>query len=472
MMMSPAMERSSPAHQSSFLFDSISKMLSPPTEFRVLETSRVAPPPGSVPESSLPLTFFDMICLYAGPVQRVFFYSFPYSTSHFIDSHLSTLKSSLSLALQDFYPLAGKIRPTHGSHSQFEIRYAEGDAVPFAVAEHDGDFDDLSRSNPREYTRIQPLIAQLPEPTDDGQRPVMAVQVTLFPNRGLALSVTVHHSACDGSSSTRFLSSWACRASGCEKESPAPPSFDRSSVPDLNDAYSKFFGSLAADAQNMESMMVQFAPPDAVIGTVTLTADDLRKLKEMVSSKVNNSAFRCSNIVATYAYAWVSLVKARGHNADTTVHMAFPGNCRERIQPPLPAEYFGNCIGGNFAHAKAIDLAGEDGVAAAARLIGEAIEQFKEDPLKDADKWPENYQALALQRPLSVAGSPGFKVYDVDFGWGRPVKVDMPSIKWAGAISLSESRDESGGVEIGLVATKTEMDEFLAHFSNGLKLLQ
>ncbi|KAG6497579.1 hypothetical protein ZIOFF_045480 [Zingiber officinale] len=81
MMMSPAMERSSsPAHQSSFIFDSISKMLSPPTEFRVLETSRVAPPPGSVPESSLPLTFFDMIFLYAGPVQRVFFYSFPYST--------------------------------------------------------------------------------------------------------------------------------------------------------------------------------------------------------------------------------------------------------------------------------------------------------------------------------------------------------------------------------------------------------
>ncbi|KAG6497580.1 phenolic glucoside malonyltransferase 2-like [Zingiber officinale] len=221
----------------------------------------------------------------------------------------------------------------------------------------------------------------------------------------------------------------------------------------------------------MGSMMVQFAQPDAVIGTVTLTADDLRKLKEMVSSKVNNSAFRCSNIVAIYAYAWVSLVKARGHNADTIVHMVFPGNCRERIQPPLPAEYFGNCIGGNFAHAKAIDLAGEDGVAAAARLIGEAIEQFKEDPLMDADKWHENYQAIALQRPLRVAGSPGFKVYEVDFGWGRPVKVDMPSIMRAGAISVSESRDKSGGVEIGLVSPKTEMNEFQAHFSNGLKLL-
>lgn len=467
------MEKWPPAHQLSFfVFGSICEMPSPPTEFRVLETSRVAPPPGSVPESSFPLTFFDVGWLYAGPVQRVFFYSFPHSTSHFIDSHLCTLKTALSLTLQDFYPLAGKIRPTPGSHSQFEFHYAEGDSVPLSVAEHDGDFDDFSRSNPRDYTRIQPLIPQLPEPTDDGQRPVLAVQVTLFPNRGLALAVTVHHSACDGSSSTQFVSSWACRASGREKAAPAPPSFDRSSVPDPNDAYSKYFSSLAADAQNIESMMVQFAPPEAVIGTVTLTADDLRKLKEMVSSKVNNSAFRCSTIAATYAYAWVSLVKARGHNADSTAHMAFPGNCRERIQPPLPAEYFGNCIGANFCHAKAVDLAGEDGVVVAARLIGEAIEQFKEDPLKDADKWPEKYQAIALQRPLSVAGSPGFKVYDVDFGWGRPAKVDMPSITWAGAISVSESRDESGGVEIGLVVPKTEMDEFETHFSNGLKLLE
>ncbi|KAG6497583.1 phenolic glucoside malonyltransferase 2-like [Zingiber officinale] len=469
--MSSAVEKWPSAHQSSFISDSISKLPSPPMEFRVLETSRVAPPPGSVPESSIALTFFDISWLYAGPVQRVFFYSFPHSTSHFIDSHLPTLKSALSLALQDFYPLAGKIRPTPGSHSQFELHYAEGDSVPIAIAEHDGDFDNLSRNNPREYTRIKPLSPQLPKTADDGQRPVMAVQVTLFPNRGLALAVTVDHSACDGSSSTRFVSSWACRASGREKAAPAPPSFDRSSVPNPNDAYSKFFSSLTAAAQKIKPTRVQLTPPDLVIGTVTLTADYLRKLKEMVSSKVNDSAFRCSNIVATYAYAWVSLVKAKGHNADSTAHVMFPGNCRERIKPPLPAEYFGNCTTGNIAHAKAIDLAGEDGVVTAARIIGEAIEQFKEDPLKDADKFPEKYQAIP-GKPLRVAGSPVFKVYDVDFGWGRPVKVDVPSISKAGVISVSESRDESGGVEIGLVMPKTEMDEFEAHFSNGLKRLQ
>ncbi|XP_042374741.1 phenolic glucoside malonyltransferase 2-like [Zingiber officinale] len=445
-------------------------MTSPPSELRVLEAARVGPPPGSVPESSLPFTFFDIAWLYGRPVQRVFFYRFPHSASHFMESVFPTLKSALSLTLRDFYPLAGKVRLAPGSQSQYELHYAEGDCVPFVVAEHDGDFDDLSGCHPRQYTGVRPLAPQIPEPTDDDQRPVMALQVTLFPNRGLALAVAVHHLSCDGSSSTRFLSSWARRASGLEKASPAPPSFDRSSIPDPNDAYSKLLG-LAADARNDESMMVQFAHPDAVIGTMTLTADDLRKLKATISSKAKNASFRCSDIVATYAYAWVSCVKARAPSAESTVHLVFAGNCRGRLQPALPAEYFGNCIVTIFCEAKAGDLAGEDGVVVAARIVGEGIEQFKAEPLRDAGKWLEKYRAIAMQRPLAVAGSPEFKVYDVDFGWGRPVKVDMPSIAWIGTISVAESRDESGGVEIGLVATKTEMDQFVAHFSHGLKLL-
>ncbi|KAK9117685.1 hypothetical protein Sjap_016632 [Stephania japonica] len=52
---------------------------------------------------------------------------------------------------------------------------------------------------------------------------------------------------------------------------------------------------------------------------------------------------------------------------------------------------------------------------------------------------------------LSVAGLPKFKVYETDFGWGRPKKVEVVSIEDSGAISLSESRDDDingGGVEV------------------------
>ncbi|KAG6518698.1 malonyl-coenzyme A:anthocyanin 3-O-glucoside-6''-O-malonyltransferase-like [Zingiber officinale] len=145
----------------------------------VLDRSEVAPPPGSVPESSLPFTVFDIVLLYAEPpVQRLFFYS----PAHFLDSLLPTLKSALSLTLRDFYPLSGKIRLHPGSHDKYELHYVEGDSVTFTVVEHDGDFDDLSGRPGCEYARLLHLIPQLADPDDD-RRPVTAVQVTVSQQR-------------------------------------------------------------------------------------------------------------------------------------------------------------------------------------------------------------------------------------------------------------------------------------------------
>ncbi|XP_064957850.1 phenolic glucoside malonyltransferase 1-like [Musa acuminata AAA Group] len=80
----------------------------------------------SIAESTLPLTFFDIAWENAGAVERVFFYHISHSTSDFFDSILPDLKSSLSLALQQFYPLAGKIcHPL----DKYEIHYADGGGV-------------------------------------------------------------------------------------------------------------------------------------------------------------------------------------------------------------------------------------------------------------------------------------------------------------------------------------------------------
>ncbi|KAH0869924.1 hypothetical protein HID58_076946 [Brassica napus] len=69
----------------------------------------------------------------------------------------------------------------------------------------------------------------------------------------------------------------------------------------------------------------------------------------------------------------------------------------------------------------------------------------------------------------TVAGSTRLKVYESDFGWGRPVKVDIVSIDQGEAIAMAERREQSGGVEIGLCLKKTEMDIVLSIFNNGLQ---
>ncbi|WOL06199.1 phenolic glucoside malonyltransferase 1-like [Canna indica] len=445
----------------------------PPAELRVLGTIQVSPPPGTVAESILPLTFLDLIWLNAGAVERVFFYSLPHSTSYFIDSLLPNLKSSLSVSLQQFYPLAGKIRRSPDRDDRYELHYVDGDAVPFTVAENDGDdFDDFSRSHARDFKRVSPLIPQLPKQEDGGKR-LLALQVTVFPNQGVAIGVTVQHTACDGSSSMRFMSWWAAtcaRAGGVA--APVPPTapvFDRTLVADPRDLYSVFYKMGKDSAEIMEAMTNKAVPPDAVIGTFALGADDIRRLKEMVSSRTK---FHCSTIVVLFAFVWVCLVKARAIESDERSLLIFVADCRGRLQPPLPESYFGNCLTVCFAELTAGELKGEDGTVVAARSIGKAIDVLKEGPFEDAAHWPEKFKNMVSQQPLSVAGSPKLKVYDMDFGWGRPKKVEIPSIRYTGAMSVAESREEEGGVEIGFVLPKHEMEEFEKHFTGGLiKLL-
>ena len=92
----------------------------------VLEECQVSPPPNAVGEKSLSLTFFDLRWLHFHLVQSLFFYKFPQSKTHFIETTIPSLKHSLSLALKHFYPFAGNLLfpPNLGEP---EIHYVDGD---------------------------------------------------------------------------------------------------------------------------------------------------------------------------------------------------------------------------------------------------------------------------------------------------------------------------------------------------------
>nr|XP_010918830.1 anthocyanin 5-aromatic acyltransferase-like [Elaeis guineensis] len=161
----------------------------------------------------------------------------------------------------------------------------------------------------------------------------------------------------------------------------------------------------------------------------------------------------------------------RGVASDRKAYLLFPVDCRGRLQPPLPAAYFGNCVGPCFVEVAVGDVIGEEGFVAAAEAIGKAIEGTKDGILDDAERWIRRLVPVLHELPMSVAGSPKFRVYETDFGWGGPQKVLVTSILGPGAISVAESKDEQGGIEIGMVLLKHVMDEFSARFWNGLKLL-
>ncbi|OAY84083.1 Anthocyanin 5-aromatic acyltransferase [Ananas comosus] len=439
---------------------------------RTIETCGVSPPEGSVPPTAVPLTFFDLMFLHACPMERLFFYPFPHPTSHFLSSFLPSLKSSLSLSLRSFFPLASLLRPSPGASDRFELFYSDATSpgVLFTVAEcvDDGSsgglFDRLAGPRPRDVGQLRALVPRLAPPDSAGSQPLLAVQVTVFPHHGVVVGTTMHHATCDGSSYTLFRQTWAAAARRSSGDisldaHPIGPVVDRSLVLDSHGLYSLFYKTVSGKSPFPAAASY---PTDVVLASFTIKRSHIKALK---------AAFRCSTAAVTFAFTWISYVRARElAKGNDRVYFGIPVDFRSRMRPPLPAEYFGNCIGPCHAEAEAADLSGANGLTLAAEAIDRAIKSVASAGFEGAEpeKWLEMMWGRPAEAVLIAAGSHRFGVYDTDFGWGRPAHVDLTSVARTGVVAVAESGEEEGGVEIGLALPRNQMDLFQIYFAEGL----
>ncbi|KAK3184257.1 hypothetical protein Dsin_031543 [Dipteronia sinensis] len=73
-------------------------------------------------------------------------------------------------------------------------------------------------------------------------------------------------------------------------------------------------------------------------------------------------------------------------------------------------------------------------------------------------------------RLISVAGSPKFRMYETDFGWGRPRNSEFVQMGDYGTFSINEYREEEGGLQIGVVVEREKLDLFNAIFEQGFDI--
>ncbi|XXG87566.1 hypothetical protein AAC387_Pa11g2222 [Persea americana] len=441
-------------------------------KLKVVELSRVSPPPGSVPETSLPLTFFDVFWLPIPPVQRLFFYEFSdpntITTTHFLQSLLPNLKHSLSLTLRLFYPLSANLRlsPQTG---EYEIHYVDGDSVSLTVAESTAEiFHQLVADNPKDTRGFHPLVPNLPTSSS-----LLALQVTLFPKAGISIGICLYHVAADGRSLTHFMKSWSSINKTGDLSSVAPlPSYNRAVIKDPG-ALRKIFIDQMAQIK-FEKSAQRTRVDDPARATFVLPRCDTERLRKRVTARVDPDRIlepiRFSTFALACGYVWVCLVKARGHDVrDEAVCFTFSADCRTRLNPQVPDTYFGNCIASVFAEANGRNLEGDEGLVIAAEAIGRAVERLGDGVLRGAENWIPKYASMANKRIIIVAGSPRFRVYETDFGWGRPRKTEVVSIDRTEGVYIGDSRDEEGGIEFGLVMPRSELDAFASYFVEGLK---
>ncbi|KAJ7950181.1 Anthocyanin 5-aromatic acyltransferase [Quillaja saponaria] len=416
------------------------------SSLKILELCKIGPAVTQVSTASLPLTFFDIPC--SGPTcfNQLFFYEFPHPTHHFMDTILPTLKHSLSLTLQHFHPLAAN---THNV-SMIDLK----EVAPF-----------VPKMPPITSTNNDTLVF-----------PIVVLQITVFPNNGLCIGITLRH-VIDARSSSHFMKSWAIINSQASSgdhlsnflDEKSLPVFDRKVIknPDgVKDIFLRDYFQWRGHWMNSligkttDDCYTKYE--DAVKGTFVFSQKNIERLKNWVSrrwKKLNqeDSPPYLSKFVVTCAFIWVCFLKtkrgSKNEDDDLEEYFLFSADCRNRLEYPIPETYMGNCLvlGGIAAKRKEL-LEEEKGVVTAAKTIVQRISKIRQKPLEGAESWVHDLMKLSKItgiQTLFVTGSPNFGVYAVDFGFGKPKKVEM--VHGQDGMSLVESRDEEGGgIEVGL----------------------
>jgi hypothetical protein len=301
----------------------------------------------------------------------------------------------------------------------------------------------------------------------------------LFPSQGFCIGITIHHLAVDGNTVVKFIKSWAhiSKYGTTPQDVHLPMLLDRKVINIPTELESKIFEFPPYISEDKTYVRALKLPPtkdteDVVKMTLELTQENVEKLKERVKSVSTRTDLHLSTFVVTYAYVLTCVVKARGDDADQLVPFTYVADFRDRLDPPVPVNYFGNCVLPiNFSGDKANEFLGEDGFVNAVKILSDSIRGVSS---RGAESIWELYELglkkmeQGTQKKLSVAGSNKFGIYGSDFGWGRPVSTENVSISPNLLFSMSERRDDTGGVEIGMCLKKHEMDVFVSQFQNGL----
>nr|XP_043633455.1 malonyl-coenzyme A:anthocyanin 3-O-glucoside-6''-O-malonyltransferase-like [Erigeron canadensis] len=447
----------------------------------VFDQCQVSPPPtATIGDTSLVMNYMDISHLTRFPIHLLFFYQLPALTkTHFLKTIVPNLKRSLSITLQHFPPMAGNIivYPPTSSTIKPEIRYVKGDSVKVTFAECNNlDFNYLTGYHPRNCDKFYHLIPPLGDYariSDYMKIPVFAFQVTLFPNCGISIGMTFHHSVGDASTLFCFLNAWTSIAQFGTDESFLA---DGTNIP--------FYGRVINNPPELDAFLSRvtkvetlfgeaYQPPklcgptDRIRATFLLPRTMIDQLKKTVSIQLPTLSY-VSSFIVTCAYIWCCLAKAL--KDDDRQLFVIPVDARTRLDPPISATYFGNCLNMCVTHAITNLLKENDGFITAVKLIGENLYDMlndKEGILKI--NTPEEVRTQGMPKTMiAISGTPKLRFHDMDFGCGKPKKVETISNDYGLSVSIEAGKESNQDMEISISLMPAQMEAFVTAFNQEL----
>ncbi|XP_059667110.1 BAHD acyltransferase DCR [Cornus florida] len=393
-----------------------------------------------------------------------------YKGSNF-DEIVEKLKAGLGIVLEEFYQLAGKLGKD--ADGVFRVEYDDHmdgvEVMVAAAAEEVGVADLMEEMGMATFKELLPYndILNL----EGLHRPLLAVQLTKLRD-GLVMGCAFNHAVLDGTSTWHFMSSWAEICRGSHSIS-VPPFLDRTKARDTRVKLNLEKPSDAPEkAKSAENGDVTKSDPPLQEKIFRFSESAIDQIKSNLNSNPSNGTKPFSTFQSLSTHIWRAVTRARQLKPEEITVFTVFADCRKRVDPPMPENYFGNLIQAIFT-GTAAGLLSAHPPEFGANLIQKSIEMHDSKAINERNKdWESNPKIFAYKDAgtncVAVGSSPRFKVYEVDFGWGKPESVRSgTNNRFDGMVYLypGKSGGRSIDVEISLEAgamEKLEKDkEFL-----------
>ncbi|KAL1216350.1 putative acetyltransferase [Cardamine amara subsp. amara] len=371
------------------------------------------------------LTPFDLNTLYLDYTPRGLLFHKPDPETRFI----SRLKTSLSTALEIYFPFAGrlvKVDNLEDNTVSFYIDCDDSSGVKFVHAESKSlSVSDILQPHGYVPDFLDHFFQFSNVQNCDGvSKPLLAIQVTEM-NDGVFIGLCTNHLVADGISVWSFLHAWSKICSS-------------GSVSDLHPLVLKgwFLDGIDYPIHIPVSEMETPPPPSRELSSMVITKErifhftkkNISDLKAKANNEVGTTDVIISSLQAVSAHMWRSVIRNSGLSREGETHCKVGVDLRQRLNPPLEKECFGNVAYFPPATVTVGDLL-DRGQGWAALQINKLVRSQTNESCKTfAEDWARNVKILKPQsrvvgNTIIISSSPRFGVYNTDFGWGKPIAV-------------------------------------------------
>lgn len=377
-----------------------------------------------------------------------------------IQAFLDRLKRSLSVTLAHFYPLAGRLatKKTQDPHSF--VVYIDCINSPGAKFVHSK--VNLSVSDILSPTYVPCIVEHFFDHykavNHDGHTlSLLTVQVTELTD-GVFIGCSQNHCVADGTSYWQFVNTlsqvFQDEKLGCEEEalniiSRRPPYHERW----FPDGCGPF---CSLPFTHHDQFISRYEAPELTGRIFHFSVAALARIKAKANALCKDRGITISSLQALSALIWRCVIRVRGLPKDDASRCNTSVNIRSRLEPPLPPNYYGNCIQTVGAVTTAGELLENDLGWAAAQLT-EAIAKHDDKAARETlMKWLQNpsiYQFRHLVNPglVMFGSSPRFNMYGNEFGLGKAVAVlSGHDNKFDGKGTLYQGRQGGGSIDVDL----------------------